>query len=100
MIAVERHFALDHPSAAGHFPGQPVIPGAVLLEEVVRVLQEALGVELPALEIRSAKFLHRVRPGDTMQVLIEARSEGDYTFQCKIRQIIAASGTLRLPAGR
>ncbi|MCK7496084.1 MAG: hypothetical protein MZW92_37905 [Comamonadaceae bacterium] len=71
MIAVERSFAVDHPTAAGHFPGHPIIPGAVLLDQVIRVLQEALQAELPTLEIRAAKFLHPVRPGDTMQILID-----------------------------
>jgi len=98
VIAAERSFAVDHPTAAGHFPGHPIIPGAVLLDQVIRVLQEALGAEWPSLEIRAAKFLHPVRPGDTMQVLIEVLSETDYTFQCKVQQITAASGTIRLPA--
>ena len=98
MIAAERSFAVDHPTAAGHFPGHPIIPGAVLLDQVIRVLQEALGAEWPSLEIRAAKFLHPVRPGDTMQVLIEILSETDYAFQCKVQQITAASGTIRLPA--
>ena len=98
MIAVERSFAVDHPTAAGHFPGHPIIPGAVLLDQVIRVLQEALQEELPTLEIRAAKFLHPVRPGDTMQILIDVLSATDYTFQCKVQQITAASGTIRLPA--
>lgn len=95
MIAVERILGVDHPTAAGHFPGHPVIPGAVLLDEVVRVLQAGLGEMLPTLEIKAVKFLHPVRPGDRFSIVIEATSELDYRFECKLEQTTAVAGTLR-----
>ena len=59
----------DHPCFAGHFPGQPLMPGALLLAE----LQEAMR-RVPALHRRlgdapvlaAAKFLAPVRPGSTL----------------------------------
>lgn len=62
---VEHAFPIDHPTAAGHFPGNPVIPGAVLLDVVLRAVY---GGESGPCEVRSAKFLHPVRPGDVMSV--------------------------------
>lgn len=61
----EHAFPADHPTAAGHFPGNPVIPGAVLLDVVLRAVY---GGETGACEFRSAKFLHPVRPGDVMSI--------------------------------
>ena len=95
MIAVERTLASDHPTAAGHFPGHPVIPGAVLLDEIVQVLRTFLGEDPATLEIRAAKFLHPVLPGDRISMVIEAISEFDYKFECKLQRTIAVAGTLR-----
>lgn len=94
MIEVEHAFAADHPSAAGHFPGHPVIPGAVLLDEVVRVLHTCLGNEQATLEVRTAKFLHPVLPGERISIIIEAVTQNEYKFQCKLQQKTALAGTL------
>lgn len=61
---IEHGFPADHPTAAGHFPGNPVIPGAVLLDVVLG----AVGADGPC-RVRSAKFLHPVRPGERMLVV-------------------------------
>jgi 3-hydroxymyristoyl/3-hydroxydecanoyl-(acyl carrier protein) dehydratase len=59
---------VDHPAFAGHFPGMPVVPGAVLLDQVLHVLQEELTLNPAEWEITSAKFLEPVRPGDVLTV--------------------------------
>lgn len=33
----------QHPAFAGHFPGAPLLPGVVLLDEMLRVVEEARG---------------------------------------------------------
>ncbi len=40
------HIAADHPSFAGHFPAFPVLPGAVLLDETLRAIEQARGIDL------------------------------------------------------
>ena len=65
-------FAADHPTAAGHFPGNPVIPGAVLLAEI-RASLRAHGLDgLP----RAARFHRPVRPGDRLRLVWHAAAEG------------------------
>ncbi|MDO8414485.1 MAG: hypothetical protein Q7S51_11935, partial [Gallionellaceae bacterium] len=56
-------FAVDHPTAAGHFPGNPIIPGALLLSEVLHAIATGLTLDLSVCHIKSAKFFHPVSPG-------------------------------------
>jgi acyl-coenzyme A synthetase/AMP-(fatty) acid ligase len=65
------HVPHDHPSFAGHFPGQPVLPGVVLLSMVMEALRSRLGT--PA-QIDQAKFLAPVLPGDTLALRVSAQA--------------------------
>ena len=53
----------DHPVLPGHFPGAPVVPGALLLAEGLQRLQAALGAAITWHRIDSAKFLRPVAAG-------------------------------------
>jgi len=81
--SLELRFPSDHPTAAGHFPGNPIIPGAVLLDEVLLALAGP-GNDAPGCTIRSAKFLHPVRPGDGVVIRWETDG-GDIKFECRLR---------------
>ncbi|SRR5260221_10072264 len=74
----EIRFAPDHPTAAGHFPGNPIIPGALLLDEVVR----AMGLAGSAFVIRTTKFLEPVRPGQSVEVRWDADGLATMKFEC------------------
>ena len=59
---------VDHPAACGHFPGNPIIPGAVLLSAALQAIEVATNRQLLTRGIKSAKFFRPVRPGDTVAV--------------------------------
>lgn len=62
----------EHPSYAGHFPGNPLVPGALLLHWMVELLkQEKFAVYL----IKQCKFLHIVKPGDQLQLQISTNND-------------------------
>jgi 3-hydroxyacyl-[acyl-carrier-protein] dehydratase len=99
-MTASRHFAVGHRSAEGHFPGNPIIPGAVLLREIVAAI---MGEKQPddaagRMEIRSAKFHQPVRPGDTVTVAWTEREDGEVRFSCSVNGADrpAVTGTLRL----
>ena len=72
----------DEPFLKGHFPGDPLMPGVLLVEALAQLAgvvaqSDPQAGALPALKltaIRGAKILGAARPGQTMQ--IEARVSG------------------------
>jgi len=84
LTTVECGFPADHATAAGHFPGNPIIPGALLLSEVLRAIETNLGKNLFPYQIRSAKFTRPVRPGERVSIDFSRRDEKRISFSCKV----------------
>ncbi|MDA7418207.1 AMP-binding protein [Xenophilus arseniciresistens] len=88
---------LDHPSFAGHFPGQPLLPGALLLAQVqeawagVSALRARLG-DAPVLA--AAKFLAPVRPGARLRLQLqpEAAPSQGLRFELWVQQAADGKG--------
>jgi 3-hydroxyacyl-[acyl-carrier-protein] dehydratase len=94
MHSVALHIAADHPAFAGHFPGQPLLPGVSLLAEVLEALLDdpALAALIgPAPRIGAAKFLAPVRPGAQLVIRLEPGPRG-VRFEVREGERIAASG--------
>jgi 3-hydroxymyristoyl/3-hydroxydecanoyl-(acyl carrier protein) dehydratase len=62
----------SHPALAGHFPGDPIVPAAILLRFVARTLEQR-GRQLAAVE--RMKFLRPVRPGEAIDVTMTPTSD-------------------------
>lgn len=62
-------FGKGHPAFQGHFPGDPIVPGALLLASAVDEIEnvEAVLVE----SVTSAKFLRPVRPLDVCALSVQ-----------------------------
>jgi 3-hydroxyacyl-[acyl-carrier-protein] dehydratase len=84
----------DHPSFAGHFPGFPVLPGAVLLDEALQIIQRERGIDLTQWQIASVKFLGAVRPGDALNLEHAAAKGGLIRFTIRAASGIVATGSL------
>ncbi|MDG4595228.1 MAG: hydroxymyristoyl-ACP dehydratase [Candidatus Contendobacter sp.] len=71
----------DHPSLTGHFPDNPIVPGVVILEEVMRAFEdwrpESRVVGMPVV-----KFLAPLRPGQPFTIrFVESGGRG-VRFEC------------------
>lgn len=84
MAELALQFPPDHPAAEGHFPGNPIVPGACLLSETLRAIESALGCSLAPCEIGFAKFFHPVRPGDRITVEYERAGAAGVRFSCAV----------------
>lgn len=63
----------DHPSLPGHFPGNPVVPGVVLLDQVARLLHDQHGRRLTGLS--QVKFASPLLPGQDARLELELAPE-------------------------
>ncbi|HXP67134.1 MAG TPA: hypothetical protein VN815_16775 [Steroidobacteraceae bacterium] len=86
--------AADHPAFAGHFPGFPVVPGAMLLDEMLKSIEDARSIDLRSWQVSSAKFLSAVRPGDALVLEHESTAPGLIRFTIRVDERKVASGTL------
>jgi 3-hydroxyacyl-[acyl-carrier-protein] dehydratase len=92
----ELAFAATHPAAPGHFPGNPMIPGALLLDAVIAAIA---GARRDAkLTIRAAKFLRIVRPGDIVQLRWQDLAEAGVKFECRAGDMLAVTGSFAYQA--
>jgi len=93
-LTAELPIAPDHGAYAGHFPGSPILPGAVLLDEALYEIGRSRGVDLARWRLASAKFLDIVRPGDGLR-LTHAAQNGTIRFSIACGGRMVASGLLR-----
>lgn len=94
MHTVQLQVAQDHPAFAGHFPGEPLLPGVSLLAEVLEaVLDEPALAALvgAAPRIGAAKFLAPVRPGAQLTITLDPNPRG-LRFEVREGDRVAASG--------
>ncbi len=93
-----------HACFAGHFPGQPILPGVLLLERVMAFAQSQLATPLKNFSLLNVKFLAPVLPGAKLTVILTASQPGDYKFLVQLlgeggaADTLACSGQLRIAA--
>jgi 3-hydroxymyristoyl/3-hydroxydecanoyl-(acyl carrier protein) dehydratase len=90
----ELRIAFDHAAYAGHFPGFPILPGAVLLDEALHEIGRSRGIDLTQWRIASAKFLEPVRPGDELTIEHSAPNDATIRFVIRAANRAVASGML------
>jgi 3-hydroxyacyl-[acyl-carrier-protein] dehydratase len=90
--------AANHPAYAGHFPGHPILPGVVLLDEALHALAAQQGLAVSAGHIKSAKFPSPVRPGEALRLNYAATAAGVFRFEVIVGERVAGSGIFAFAA--
>jgi 3-hydroxymyristoyl/3-hydroxydecanoyl-(acyl carrier protein) dehydratase len=92
----------DHPSLAGHFPGNPLVPGVLILDAVLAAAISHCGRPLRLQRLPQVKFLQPLRPGEAAQVELELASVEGKPLRLRFRVLhgasLLASGELALAA--
>lgn len=83
--------AATHPALPGHFPGQPVVPGVVILDAVQRAIEAEAG-PLPALKLPQVKFLQPLLPDEDAVIEIDAVAPARWRFRVLRGETTIASG--------
>ena len=91
---ISEPFSQEHPCLAGHFPGNPIIPGTLILDRVIETLQQSLPKQALR-EVVSVKFLRPLLPDETFTIAYQPRGE-EIRFECKIEERTLCSGRLKL----
>lgn len=83
----------DHPALEGHFPGNPVVPGVVLLDHAMAILESVHGDLVTPIEFRRVKFLRPVLPGQAVRVSSE-QAGTRVAFVCEVDGEVVIDGQL------
>ncbi|WP_430391836.1 hydroxymyristoyl-ACP dehydratase [Dyella sp. 20L07] len=81
----------DHPSLPGHFPGAPLVPGVVLLEQVAQALREWRGERV--VRVVDAKFVAPLLPNEHAMVVLTT-ANARVRFEIRRNDELLARGTL------
>jgi len=100
--------AADHPAYTGHFPGNPVLPGVVLLDATLQALSRAghgsapppQALRGPPLQVATAKFQSMVRPGEALTLEHEVLPNGSIRFSIRAADRAVATGMLVPSSGQ
>lgn len=85
--------AADHPMLAGHFPGNPIVPGAWLLAWVVAAVAERRTVK----GVKRVKFLRPLAPEQLFECALR-ESDDTMRFTLTSGGEVIAAGSLQLQA--
>jgi len=88
-----------HPSLAGHFPGNPVVPGVIILHEVLTAVKKWM----PDHQIQgfeAVKFSHPLKPDNCFTIELQKADSRLIKFKCHVEGLLLNSGTLILQSNK
>lgn len=88
---------VPHPATDGHFPGAPILPGVVLLDEALRVIERELKIEAAGWRLSAVKFLSPAAPGEPLRLEHQRLAGGSVRFTILAADRTVATGQMAPP---
>ena len=73
----------NHPIYAGHFPGQPIVPGACTLTIIKECLEKVWQPSFVFHNIKDCKFLSVLQPHEGLELKLDIKTDGP-TVRCTV----------------
>jgi len=89
--------AASHPALPGHFPGQPIAPGVLLLDLVLEHAERWRGAPLRIAALPQVKFAAPLLPEQDARLQLDLRDQ-ELRFSITREGVVIAQGVFRLAA--
>jgi len=94
---VECCIPASHPSLPGHFPGNPIVPAVVILNEVIATCNDWQPT-VHVTGVNSAKFMAPLLPDQQFSISLSHTGKSTIAFECSIKGKTLVSGKLLINA--
>jgi 3-hydroxyacyl-[acyl-carrier-protein] dehydratase len=100
ILEVRRLIRADHPTLPGHFPDEPLVPGVVILDEVLSALIE-WRENSRLTGVRTVKFLAPLKPEQPFTICLSTENErsSEVNFCCRAENRVIVEGRLEIRWG-
>lgn len=85
----------DHPCLPGHFPGRPIVPGVVILDQVLAAIEAREGA-LGPVRLPQVKFVQPLLPGKGARIELDGLAPR-WRFRVLRGDTLLASGEVVRP---
>jgi len=92
-FACQVRFDVNHPILRGHFPGNPVVPGAWLIQILKEAMEQIKGMSLVIRQASQVKFLQPVIPSTSMVLILKGEIV-EYEELFKVSATYSFEGTI------
>jgi 3-hydroxymyristoyl/3-hydroxydecanoyl-(acyl carrier protein) dehydratase len=86
-----------HPSLPGHFPGNPIVPGVLILQRVLKVAARSFGATVS--DVAVAKFHAQLKPDEPFRIVLERSANDAVQFRVLRGETLISGGILKLGVG-
>jgi 3-hydroxyacyl-[acyl-carrier-protein] dehydratase len=97
IFEVDFQIKADHPALPGHFPAKAVVPGVILLDQVIRVLASVDVPHQSLRRLRSCKFIEPLLPNEPARIHIETLG-ASVSFRVTRHDVTIAKGIFDIGA--